>query len=82
MDEIAPLLKTNYLSIWNDEIKTKYGTIFWGRHGQLLTAMPVRLSNKRCPTRISVIFKIDTGSPITTITREVLQKLFNTCTNV
>ncbi len=44
--------------------------------------LPVRLSYKSCPILINVFFVIDTGSPITTLTTQVLDKLDENCPKI
>ena len=47
----------------------------WGIHRRLFINLPVRLRDKNCSKVINVIFKVDTGAGITTLTKEVLEKV-------
>jgi hypothetical protein len=47
-----------------------------------LVSMPVRFAHKSCPTLINVIFKVDTGAPSSSLTTEVLNKLYENCPNI
>jgi hypothetical protein len=51
----------------------------WGIHRRLFINLPVRLRDKNCSKVINVIFKVDTGAGITTLTKEVLEKLHSLC---
>ena len=51
----------------------------WGTNGRLFVILPVRLREKSCPQNINVIFKVDSGAGITTLTNEVLEKLHSLC---
>jgi hypothetical protein len=44
--------------------------------------IPVRLSHPSCPITINIIFKVDTGAPISTLTTEALEKLYNNCPTI
>jgi hypothetical protein len=47
----------------------------WGISRRLFLNLPVRLRDQKCPKTINVIFKVDTGAGVTTLTGEVLEKL-------
>jgi hypothetical protein len=47
------------------------GTIYGGGMRTLIN-LPLGFSFESCPKLINVIFKVDTGSPVTTLTREVV----------
>lgn len=53
--------------------------MIWGPNQRVFVAMPVRLSKKRCPISINVIFKVDTGSPVTILNKEVADRLHLNC---
>ena len=44
--------------------------------------MPVKLQHDKCPIAINVIFKVDTGSPITTLTEEAIERLYSNCPRI
>jgi hypothetical protein len=44
-----------------------------------MVAMCVKLYSKSCPTKISVIFVIDPGSPSSSLTKEVVSELYKNC---
>ncbi len=44
----------------------------WGTNGRLFINLPLRLHDGNCPQNINVIFKVDSGAGITTLTGEVL----------
>lgn len=44
--------------------------------------MPVKLNHKSCPILINVIFKVDTGAPVSSLTSEVLSKLYENCPKI
>lgn len=47
----------------------------WGIHRCLFINLPVQLRNTMCRQAINVIFKVDTGSGIKTLTAEVRERL-------
>jgi hypothetical protein len=62
--------------------QTNFIGIIWGSGLRAFVNMPVRLNHRRCNITINVIFKVDTGAPITTITTEVADKLFARCQSI
>lgn len=54
------------------------GTI-WGYKGRSFINLPVRLKNKKCTVPLQVIFKVNTGSEHSYLSRSVLRTLYNQC---
>ncbi len=61
------MLKVKHLVPTNQNFKSIINGRMWGLNQGLFASMPVRLRDCRCPTKIDVIFKVDTGAGITTL---------------
>lgn len=44
--------------------------------------MSVKLAHKSYPISLNVIFKVDTGAPISTLTTKTLDKLYENCPQI
>lgn len=69
---MAHLLGRTYLEEIDSTYALKNKGIMWGTNGRLFINLPLRLHDGNCPQNINVIFKVDSGAGITTLTGEVL----------
>ena len=75
-----PIFNVTYLGISNtNEYSKTVNGVVWGIKGRPLVSLPVRLYDKDCPTMLNVIFKIDTGSPVSALTKETMSTLNSHC---